>query len=362
MSLLREVEWEPCLLEPRPDPVLVGRLRQRHGRIPAAVEYFTSCPELSDSLVALNHLLLTRVELDRELLDLVGMVVSQDNSCRYCYAEQRAMMIAMGYSEEKLRGLAQEVLAGDLAPAQRAALEFARRLSRSNPLPGRADAENLERVGFSARQVKELASAVALTVLLNRVSTVFALPPQPMEELPDRWFARLFRPLLGLYVDWQHHHAAAVPLPASEMVGPYSEVIEALDGLPLAPVLRVFLDRLLADGALPARTKGLAFAVVGRALACPHSVREGTRVAEQGGLAPAVVAEALEHLRSEALDEVDNQVLRLARETVWYRPASIQRRARQLREGLSVEQFIECVMAASAANMVCRLGAVIVAR
>jgi alkylhydroperoxidase family enzyme len=362
MSLLRDVEWEPCLLESRPDPELTSRLRKRHGRVPSGAEYFSPCPDLFESMAGLNGLLLTRVELDHYLLDLVGMVVSQDNSCRYCYAVQRAMMIAIGHSEEKLRGLAQEVLAGDLSPSQRTALEFARRMSRSNPLPTRDDARRLEGAGFSEAQVKELAGAIALHVFFNRISTIFALPPQPMEQLPERWFARLLRPLFSLYIGWLHDKAAPVTLREEELAGSFAPVIGALNGLPLARELRVFLDTVLADGALPAPTKGLIFAVVGRALGCPHSVHEGTDLALQGGIDAATVEEALDHLGSEGLDEIDNLVLQLARETVWYQPAPIQRRARQLRERMNAEQFIECVIAAAAANMVCRLGAVVVER
>jgi hypothetical protein len=48
----------------------------------------------------------------------------------------------------------------------------------------------------------------------------------------------------------------------------------------------------------------------------------------------------------------------LARETVWYQAAQIQRRAREVQEALSAPQFLELIVVAALANAVCRLGIV----
>ncbi len=362
MSLLRDIEWEPCLLEPRPDPELSDRLKKRFGRVSPSTHYFAPCAELSESIAALNGLLLVRVNVDQDLLDKVGVVVSQDNSCRYCYAIQRAMMFAVGVSDEKLRRLAHEVHTGDLTDRERAAIEFTRRVSRANPLPRRDEARRLEDAGFTDMQVKEIASIVAINVFFNRLSTLPALPPGRMEALPDRWYVKLARPLLGRFIEGMRRPMNPTKLDSSEVEGPFSTVVLATNGLPLARELRRLIDVLLSDGALSRRSKALVFAVVGRALGCEYSVEEGTRIAIESGMNPGSIDEALDHLVSEELSEKEKQVLGLARETVWYQPAPIQRRARQVRDELTTPEFIECIVAASTANMVCRLGAVAVDR
>jgi alkylhydroperoxidase family enzyme len=229
-------------------------------------------------------------------------------------------------------------------------------------LPTRADAIRLQEAGFSDLQVKEIAGSAALHAFFNRISTIFALPPQPIEKFPQRWYVRLLRPLFKKYMERLHKTVAVSPLEENEMEGPFSPLIRAMNGLPLARELRIFLDRLLADGALPARSKALLFAVVGRALGCSPSVDEGTRIALAGGLDAKTVEEALDHLASERLNEAENLLLPLARETVWYEPAPIQRRAQEIRDRLAPEQLIEGIVAAAAANMVCRLAAVVVDR
>ena len=44
---------------------------------------------------------------DREadLAGRVGLVVSQDNSCRYCYAGARALLNLMGVDDQRIRKL-----------------------------------------------------------------------------------------------------------------------------------------------------------------------------------------------------------------------------------------------------------------
>ena len=52
-------------------------------------------------------------------------------------------------------------------------------------------------------------------------------------------------------------------------------------------------------------------------------------------------------------------LVRFARETIWYEPAVLQRRARAVRDHLSGPQFIEAAGVASLANGLCRMGATV---
>ncbi len=70
------------------------------------------------------------------------------------------------------------------------------------------------------------------------------------------------------------------------------------------------------------------------------------------------VQEILTHLASPALNEIEGEIVPLARETVWYQPAQIQRRCREFQDLVTREQMLEFLGAASLANAVCRLGVV----
>lgn len=358
MSLVSTIEWEACLLEPQPDSELKKRVERETGLAPGAIIYFTATPPIAEMMGRLSLCLRSRIHLDAHMSDLVGLVVSQDNSCRFCYAYQRAVMRSFGFSESRIEQIEQGFFTADLNRKEKAALDFARKVSRSNPLPSAADVRPLRDLGFSEIEIRELISQIGLFIFHNRVATLPALPSEWMEAMPEAWWARVFRPAIGWYMRRMFPAGQATTLAPGQAAGPFSNVVEAFDGLPFAGVLRDCLDVVLADGALRARTKVMTFAVVARALGCPATEAEAKRVlTQEHGMQAEAVENLLAHLTAPELDEVESLVVPFARDTVWYGQATpIQQRAREVRDRMKLEQFLEMIAAVSVANMVCRLG------
>jgi AhpD family alkylhydroperoxidase len=356
MALVSNVEWEACLLEPRHDRELERRLRKRGSRVPDSIGYFADCPWAAEAVAELDLCLFTRVHLESPLPELAMLVVSQDNSCRFCFAAQRVLLRLLGIPQSRISQLEQDLLTAELDPRDKAALEFARRVSRSNPLPTEADKKALREAGFSDLAIKELSGHVALSVFFNRFSTLPALPPERFEGLLDRWYVRLARPLLARRVRSWMRISEPQSLKPEEKTGPFSYAVLALDGLPLAGTLRRVLDRMWGSPILSSRCKALVFAVVARAIGCPRAARESLQLLGEEGLGPDEVEEILSHLASPKLDPIESLVLPLARETVWIQAATIQRHARTLQEAVSPAQFAEFIVVAALANAVCRLG------
>ncbi len=359
MALVRELEWEACLLEPRPDPEVVKKLKQTHHRVSPGYAFFTDCPWAPEVNHRLNAAMFTRVFVDHDLADLAGLVVSQDNSCRFCFAAQNVLLRGLGMPKARIAQLEQDFRTADFSPHERAGLEFARRVSRSNPLPGEPELQMLRDAGFEELEIKELALVVALMILFNRSSTLAALKPQSWEALPERWYARVMFPLIRPYLRRIRHDGQLQPLTEAQKQGPFSQVVCALDGLPGAHELRAALDAMWDSKILSRRAKAYVFAVVARALGCDLSDREAVRLLLAEGEPESQISEVLAHLGSPKLDDVERVIVPFARETVWYEAAPLQRRARQVRDALSNAQFIEFIMVAGLANAVCRLGIVV---
>jgi alkylhydroperoxidase family enzyme len=110
---------------------------------------------------------------------------------------------------------------------------------------------------------------------------------------------------------------------------------------------------------LSRRARGLIFAVVARALSCSSNEAEARRLLNEDGLANDEIDRILDNLSSPILDEVESLVVPFARETVWYQPARLQRRARDLQAKLTAAQFVDFIAVAALANAICRLGAII---
>ena len=357
MTALRDVEWESCLLPSSRDPELEAYLRRELGMVPGMARYFPSSPWVVRSLAGVNHDRALLVHVDLRLADWIGLVVSADNSCRFCFAAQSALLRIQGFSDERIRQLQEDLLSTSLGGRESAALEFARRFSRASPLVQWSDTRALQTAGWSDAEIREIAFVAASYVYFNRLATLPALPPESMEAMPERWWFGLAAPMLR----WKIKKRRAAPdrLAPEECSGPFAYLVEELDGLPVARAMRRVLDEAFASPHLSPSARALVFAVVARGLGCPLAEAEARLRLEAEGWAPAEIEETLAHLGSTRLAPAERAMLSLARESIRYEPARLQRRARDLREALSVPAFVEFVGLCSLANAVCRLGAAV---
>ncbi len=355
-SPLLQVSWDQCLLEPAHDRQAEAALRRETGSAPSWVRYYLSCPWLPKTAIRLrteNGLLL---HLDFPTTDLISMVVSQEHSCRYCYAITRMYLRIFGMSEERMQQLEQRLASGNLEPKTVAALRFGRRMARCTPLVTSQDLEPLHAAGYSVAEIREIAFVVASYAFFNRIATIPALPPYTWEQLADRWFIRLLRPLVARRMGAGRKRGQPTSF-ARPPKGAFSGLLLQFEGSPIGPALASALDDLWASPILSRRCKALMFAVVARGLGCQNSSDEMAGILEAEGLALNDAEKILAHLSGPDVSADEAALLALARETIWYEPVQIQRRARELRERLSAAQFVEAVGVVALANALCRLRA-----
>jgi AhpD family alkylhydroperoxidase len=355
MAELAEMEWEDCLIPPRRDAELERYFKAHYGVVPPSVSFLSHSPWLVRAQAHTNYRRGQLVDLDPELADLIFLAVSQDNSCRFCYAAQRSALKILGFDEERIRRVEEAASAAETNDAESRVLDFARRLSRANPAPGAADWDALGEVGYSQNAIKEIAYIVSHTVSGNRTTTIPAIPTQAVEAFADRLVIRLLRPLIGAVLRTRIRRGEPGPLPAELREVPFAYIPLALDGLPVARSEAQFLALAWEPSALSNRAKALVFAVVARGLGSARSEREAKRLLTLEGFGEDQVEDVLAHLASPKLDPVEAAVVPFARETIRVRPAEIQRRAKKLLDTLEVEQFTDLVGVIGLANAVCRL-------
>jgi AhpD family alkylhydroperoxidase len=355
MTPLQHVEWEDCIVEPTRDRELEGSVKAALGYVPEYVAYVSACPWVVRSFLVCDPASVGLVHTSFDLAERVALVVSQDNSCRYCYAAHRAYLSILGLGEDRIQRLEHDFLSGRLSPGEKLPLEFVRRVSRLDPPPSHGEWSALLQAGYTEGAVKELTFLAASNVYANRISTLPALPYQSIEGLERRWVVRLLRPLIARRFLAKRRRGTVEALAPALRAGPFSKSVLALDGLPVARALRTVIDDAWSSGILSRRAKALVFAVVARALGCPGTEAEATRLLAAEGLDRGQVESILAHLGSPMLDPIEALIVPYARETVRYDPARIQRRGRTLRGGLSNAQFLDVVGTAALANAVARL-------
>jgi alkylhydroperoxidase family enzyme len=358
-SALEHVAWETCLIEPRPDRALDAYARRKTGMTIPSLRYFTPAPWLARAAVDLHPEYGLLIHLDQKIADMLTLVVSRENSCRFCYAVIRLMLRAQGMSEARIERIEQDLSrAEDLAPRTVAAIAFGRVQSREGPAGAREARQALRRAGFGDDEMKEIAFVVATTDFLNRLHTIPAIPARTLERMPDQLPVRLLRPLINYLIERRRCRGRETPL---ERVAPhpYARLVEAYAGSPIAPVLGQTIEGMWASSHLPRRCKLLMLAVVARGLGCDVCALEIRDALEREGLGEPALDRVLTHLDAPELDALERLLVRFARETIWFEPAVLQRRARALCDRLSIPQLVEAIGVASLANGLCRMGAMV---
>jgi AhpD family alkylhydroperoxidase len=360
-SALSHVAWEASLVEPGHDRAMEAYARRRLGVPHATVRYFLAAPWVARAVVDLHVEFGLLLKLDQRTADLIGLVVSQENSCRFCYAIVRSTLWLQGMDAERIRRVEQDFGRADLAPRAQAAIAYARAQSRSGPAGAKAAWQTLRDAGIDTLEAKEIAFTVAVTDFSNRTHTMVAAPYLPAERMPQHPLMRLLRPVLDRVLSRHRSRGAPAAATPADPALPYGGLVAAFAGSPIAAALQRLLGEMWASPLLSRRCKLLMFAVVSRGLPCEVCELEITRALQREGLAAETVERILGRLDAPELDATERLLLPLARETLWYEPAVLQRRVRALRDTLSPPQLIEAIGVAALANALCRMTAAVLA-
>jgi len=280
------------------------------------VRYFAAVPWVARATIDLHTHFGMLMHLQQRTADLITLVVSQENACRFCYAAVRAALWCQGMDKERIQQVEQDASRADLAPAARAALEYARAQSRSGPAGAHDAWAALRRAGVSAAEAREIAFTVALTDFSNRLYTMPAVPSLPIERMPEQWLVRLLRPLIDRIGRRHRFRGSNTPLPPGTAELAYGRLVAAFAGSPIAPPLARTMQDMFASAHLSRRCKLLIFAVVSRALPCEVCEIEVAQALRREGLDAATLARALTHLDAPELEPIERLLITLVVITV----------------------------------------------
>ncbi len=115
-------------------------------------------------------------ELEREM---IAVVVSSTNHCFYCQVAHGASV--REYSGDPKLGelMVMNYRAADLTPRQRGMLDFAAKLTTASSSITEADRQGLREVGFSDKDIWDIANVTGFYNMTNRVASATNMQPNP---------------------------------------------------------------------------------------------------------------------------------------------------------------------------------------
>ena len=148
------------------------------GMVPNVLQaYAFDIDKLNAFTTFYNDLMLANSGLTKLEREMIAVVVSSINRCFYCLTAHGAAVRELSGDPVLGEQLVMNYKAADLAPRQRAMLDFAALLTTASATVEEADRQTLRDHGFNDRDIWDITSVAAFFNMTNRVASGTAMVP-----------------------------------------------------------------------------------------------------------------------------------------------------------------------------------------
>ena len=133
-----------------------------------------------------NNLMLAPSGLSKLEREMIAVVVSSLNRCFYCLAAHGHTVRALSGDPMLGELMVMNYRAADLSPRHRAMLDFTAKLTEEPSKVGEADRQDLRDVGFSDRDIWDIANVTGFFNMSNRVAIASEMTPNDAYHGLDR--------------------------------------------------------------------------------------------------------------------------------------------------------------------------------
>ena len=148
------------------------------GMVPKVLQaYAFDIDKLNAFTTFYNDLMLANSGLTKLEREMIAVVVSSINRCFYCLTAHGAAVRELTNDPVLGEQLVMNYKAADLAPRQRAMLDFAALLTTASATVEEADRQTLRDHGFNDRDIWDITSVAAFFNMTNRVASGTAMVP-----------------------------------------------------------------------------------------------------------------------------------------------------------------------------------------
>ena len=151
---------------------------EKLGMIPNVLQAYAFDIDKLNSFTAMyNDLMLGDSALSKLEREMIAVVVSSINKCYYCLVAHGAAVRAMSGDPKLGEMLVMNYRVAPLDARQRAMLDFAALLTTASATVEEQDRQTLRDVGFTDRDIWDIASVAAFFNMTNRVASATAMRP-----------------------------------------------------------------------------------------------------------------------------------------------------------------------------------------
>lgn len=161
--------------------------QEKLGLVPNVLRAYAFDKAKLDAFSAMyNDLMLGESGLSKLEREMIAVVVSSVNKCFYCLTAHGAAVRALSGDPILGEMLVMNWRVADLNPRQHAMLGFAEQLTIASARTSEADRQALRDVGFSDRDIWDIACVAGFYNMTNRVASATDMRPNPEYHAQDR--------------------------------------------------------------------------------------------------------------------------------------------------------------------------------
>lgn len=157
-----------------------GKCDQKLGMVPNVLAAYSHNPEQLRTFSRFYNTLMFGEsglsELEREM---IAVAVSSTNHCFYCLVAHGAGVREYAHDPKLGELMVMNYRAAELAPRQRAMLDFAVKMTTGSYTIVEADRQALREVGFSDKDIWDIANIAGFYNMTNRVASAVNMQPNP---------------------------------------------------------------------------------------------------------------------------------------------------------------------------------------
>ncbi|MBV8565725.1 MAG: peroxidase-related enzyme [Methylobacteriaceae bacterium] len=151
---------------------------EKIGFVPNVLSAYAHDMAKLEAFVAFyNDLMLAPCGLSKLEREMIAVAVSSENRCFYCLTAHGAAVRVLSGDPVLGEMMVMNYRVAELAPRQRAMLDFAVKVTRSSHTIEEADRQGLRDAGFSDRDIWDIAAVASFFNMSNRMASAIDMRP-----------------------------------------------------------------------------------------------------------------------------------------------------------------------------------------
>ncbi len=146
-------------------------IKSKRGKLSNIMKVQSLKPEAMESHLDLYlSLLFESRSISREICELIGVIVSLDNGCKYCINHHAEALAHFWKDEEKLEDLIESIEKVELEEKNRVVVDYVLKLTKTPEDMVEDDLEELRKAGFTDEQILNINMIAAYFNFVNRIA------------------------------------------------------------------------------------------------------------------------------------------------------------------------------------------------